>query len=171
MAFELLVCFCNGKVFDSKANTKMRNALAKVLGESMPLEQHFRDNCHDNPFLSSGPKPRPCAWPVLRSIRKVSLSFNNNTTLARPTKEDDALIMPFLRKLEESNRELQNAQHRGSSRAVMKQILNKVTQERLEVLKIARAQLSQLRFKRLKRLLLPLAKDVEKVGAQSKVNH
>ena len=78
--------------------------------------------------------------------------------------------MPFLRKLEESNQELQNAQHRGSSREVMKQILHKVTQERLETLKAARTQLNQLRFKRLKRLLLPLAKDVEKVGAQREVD-
>ena len=83
--------------------------------------------------------------------------------------KDDAPLMPFLRELERSNLELQHAQHGGLDTEAMKQKLEKVTQDRLETLKAARTQLTDVQYKRLKRLLQPIAKNVEKVGGYREV--
>ena len=84
--------------------------------------------------------------------------------------KDDAPLMPFWHKLEQLNQELQDTNSLGLDTEAMKQQLKKITQERLETLQIARKQLETAQFKRLKRLVHPLAKDIEKVGAPSEVN-
>ena len=76
--------------------------------------------------------------------------------------------MPFLHKLEQSNQELQSANQQRLDAKSMKQLLDKVTRERLETLKDAKSQLSKPQFARLKRLLKPVAEGVEKVGELSK---
>ena len=112
------------------------------------------------------PRLQTYTCPVLRNIRDVS---GKKTKGGRKPK-GDAPLMPYVDRLEQYNKQLEDAQHRGLGTEAMKQMLDKVTQDRLETLKAAQAQLSVTQFKRLKRLLLPVAKDVEKVGAPNKVN-
>ena len=83
--------------------------------------------------------------------------------------EVDALLMPFLRQIEKSNQALQDAKHLGLDTEAMKQLLDKVTQDRMQILKDAQTQLSPGAHKRLKRLLGPLAKDVEKVRFRARI--
>ena len=144
-----------------------------MLGAIQPMytpTKRPRPEAATNASMPSGTKkktprlhPPTYTCPVLRSIKKVSGAGKKTVS------EVDALLMPFLRQIEKSNQELQDAKHLGLDRKAMKQLLHKVTQDRMQILKDAQTQLSPGAHKRLKRLLGPLAKDVEQVRARFRV--
>ena len=101
-------------------------------------------------------------FPVLRNIPK----------LGKQTKgEGDALLMPYLLKLEQSTQELQNAEKKRVDPEEMKRILHKTTQEQRATLEVAWTELAHKPkvLGRLKRLLGPVVKHIEKVGASSEM--
>ena len=121
-----------------------------------------------NASMPSGvkrPRQHPYAFPVIGNIKKVADEGAGKVKEKKRVGKFDSLLMPFLRKIEQSNQELQNANRLGLDTEAMKQLLHKATHNRMQVLEDAQTQLSTMpkAHKQFKRLLEPLAKDVEKV--------
>ena len=135
-----------------------------ALGAQQPTKRPRPQPAMSAPFTRKLLPPSPkFSWPLLRSIKKVSgakfYAKGGRVSL------DDHLLIPFLSDLERCNQQIQNARRRGVTTEAMKKILETLTQERMKTLKAAQSQLSVAQFKKLRRYLRPLAKDIEEVGA------